>query len=85
MINNPFWNTILMTVLGAVSFVGAKITANWIAEHTWRAERSQPGIVQMVQPNYQRDFRRVTVPKHFRQSYRRHSRSRPYRRYRMRH
>jgi len=81
--DNPFWNNILVAVLGAVSFVGAKISANWIADHTYRANRTQPSVVQMVQPNYQHSFKRVMVPNYFKHSS--YSSSYKYRRPRSRH
>jgi hypothetical protein len=74
---NPFWKTILTTVLGAASLVGARYSANWIADHTYRANRSRPTVAQVIQPTYARSYQRVTVPNYFRHS----SAPRPYRRH----
>jgi hypothetical protein len=78
---NPFWKTILTTLLGIVSFVGAKISANWIAEHSYRAESAPSAITQMARPAYVPTVRTIKVPNYFRRGTTRRS----YRRYRMRH
>jgi len=61
---NPFWKTILGTLLGAVSLVGAKYSANWIANHTYRAKSEAPLVAQVPQPVY----RTVKVPNYFKRS-----------------
>lgn len=63
---NPFWKTILTTVIGAASVVGASYTANWIANHTYRANR--PVVARLVAPVHWRAPRHVTAPHYFRRS-----------------
>jgi hypothetical protein len=64
---NPFWKTILTTLLGAASLVGARYSANWIANHTYRANRTQQ-VTQMMPPVHWSAPRHVTVPNYFRHS-----------------
>jgi hypothetical protein len=83
---NPFWKTILGTVLGATSMVGASYSANWIANHTYRAKSEAPPVAQMPRPVYNT----VKVPNYFKRStthyYKRSSRpDYPIRPYRSRH
>jgi hypothetical protein len=64
---NPFWKTILTTLLGAASLVGASYSANWIANHTYRADRTQPAA-QTIRPVHWPAPRHVTVPNYYRRS-----------------
>jgi hypothetical protein len=63
---NMFWKTILTAVLGAASLVGARYSANWIADHTYRANRaSQSERVQQLQrAAIERAARQAFVPMH---------------------
>jgi hypothetical protein len=61
---NPFWKTILGTLLGAVSLVGAKYSADWIANHTYRAKPAAPLVAQVPRPVYST----VKVPNYFKRS-----------------
>jgi hypothetical protein len=66
---NPFWKTILTTLLGAVSLLGARYSANWIANHTYRANRPQPAAAaQMMRPVHWPAHSAVTVPNYFKHS-----------------
>jgi len=58
---DPFWKTIFGTVLGAVSLVGASYSANWIANHTYRANHAEQAA-QMMRPVHWPAPRHVTVP-----------------------
>jgi hypothetical protein len=78
---NPFWKTILTTVLGAASVVGARYSADWVANHTYRADRPAQAVAQTVRPVYVPTHTRVTVPNYFRRS----TTPRSFHRTRMRH
>ena len=64
---NPFWKTIVATLLGAASMVGARYSANWIANHTYRANRGQQ-VVHMMPPVHWGASRTIRVPNYFRHS-----------------
>jgi hypothetical protein len=63
---DPFWKSILNTVIGAASVVGASYTANWIANHTYRANR--PAVARTMPPVHWRAPSHVTVPNYFQRS-----------------
>ena len=77
---NPFWKTILGTLLGAVSLVGAKYSANWIADHTYRVKPAPRMLAEMPKPVYA-PVRHFMAPTH----YRRRTPDYPIRPYRSRH
>ena len=70
---NPFWKTILTAVLGAASLVGARYTANWVADHTYRANPAPPAVAQVARPVYVPAHSSVKVPNYFRHSATPHS------------
>jgi hypothetical protein len=62
---NPFWKTILGTVLGAVSIIGAHYSADWLANHTYRAKPAAPMVAQMPRPSYVPAHRTAKAPNYY--------------------
>jgi hypothetical protein len=61
---NPFWKTIVTTLLGAASIFGAKYSANWIANNTYRTKPAQQMVAEVPRPVYAPAVRHVNVPNH---------------------
>lgn len=61
---DPFWKAIFGTLLSAASLVGASMSANWVANHTYRAHRAPPMLAELPRPVYTRVQHRYRV-RHF--------------------